>query len=207
MSRPGFWRGPFWVGVVAGLVALAAAWQATRWARVTVDFDAASVGRMKMYLDTGEGFAEKEVITRIFPAAGDLERTFFVPALGVERLRFDPTDHAGAVLLRDLRWREPWPGGRGTVDLASLSWQGVASVQPAANGPGIRLQPTVPAGAAAPDPRAVLALPGTRPAAFWWSLRGGVALGVGGLAALGAALWNRRVAGAPTPPRREPSHA
>lgn len=207
MSRPGFWRGPFWVGVVTGLLALAVVSQATRWVRMTVDFDAASVGRMKIYYAGGEGFAEERVATRTFPAAANRERTFFVPRTGVNRLRLDPTDHAGAVVLRSLRWREPWPGGRGIVDPSSLAWRGVASVRPGPKGEGIRLEPTVPSGEAAPDPRAVFALPGTASAAFWWSLRGGVALLVGLLAALGAARWNRHLEETVHPPRPESSHA
>jgi hypothetical protein len=74
MSRPGFWGGPLWVGLVAGVLALAAATQATRWVRATVDFDAISVGQMKIYFDREKGFSEAEVAARKF-SAGKCHRT------------------------------------------------------------------------------------------------------------------------------------
>jgi len=189
-ANPGGWR--TWMGLVlfsllGGYIVWVFAWQWTRTTTWTVEMEVDHGNLAKWYYDSGRGFSEEEGTYRGFPK-GFLRMDFSLPSGFPRNLRFDPTEGEGNVHMISITWKEPWPGGSGTLDFAEADWYGVDELEFAGDGSVYLTVTGIPS-----DPFAVwMGYPG-KPESFWRNYRRALALA--GFAFFGGLgyIWNRRV--------------
>lgn len=115
---------PYALALISFLVILAVAWQATRWSEWTVGVKSETGGILKWYVDTGDGFSEREGGYGPVPAGKRTEVRVLLPVGGIKGLRLDPVDSTGPVEVSTVKWDAPWPERSGRWDPRTAKWEG-----------------------------------------------------------------------------------
>lgn len=142
----------------------------------------------KIYCDSGSGFREENVEMEAIPYGRRQWGTFKVPTGQAQRIRFDPTDNAQAMIVHQVQWNPPWPARSAVLRLSQGEWRGVRFAEFIKDEGGWRVKSL---SAQTPDPRITWErLPGWSP--FRWQLyRISVVVSSALLAASAAALAQR----------------
>tara|TARA_R100000027_G_scaffold61041_1_gene52125 strand:- start:12794 stop:13408 length:615 start_codon:yes stop_codon:yes gene_type:complete len=173
------------LAVVAGYIGL---FQWTRYTIWTVDLQVETGGILKWYIDTGDGFSEAEGAYAPVSKGGWQTVTVPLPTGSPRKLRLDPVNTESDIIMRSVRWSEPWPGSSGTMDLELAAWENVEVAEVRIGG-GVALEPAV-------ESTDVYGIWSESPAhsQTWWRIvRSAGALLIGGVAFVLGTFWNRRV--------------
>ena len=170
---------------VFGYVAMLQFTRDTLWA---ASMEVETGGIAMWYIDTGNGFSEREGSYKGVPGGVLTEVQIFLPSGTPRRIRFDPVNTESVISIGEIRWDEPWPGGSGELSLDEAEWVNVESVEKDSAGRTV-LHPL-------PGSSDVYAVWSDVPthSIFWWRgvrLLGALILGSGAFAF--GTLWNRKI--------------
>lgn len=95
----------------------------------TASIEVETGGITMWYIDTGDGFSEKEGNYKDVPGGVKTEVEIFLPSGTPRKIRFDPVNTESIIAIDEIRWKEPWPGGSGRLFLDEAEWVNVESVE------------------------------------------------------------------------------
>ena len=164
------------------------AFQFTRYTEWTVDLEVQTGGILKWYVDSGNGFSEEEGNYGSVPEKEKTQVQVLLSTGSPRKIRLDPVNTESEIILGEVRWKEPWPGGSGQMDLEKIDWENVSVAEKDASGKW-RLEP-LPESA---DVYGVWREVPTHSLLWWRLVRLSVALALGICAFVGGTIWNRKI--------------
>lgn len=179
---------PWALTAIVFLLGLLLIWQFTRWTVWTVELRSETAGLLKWYVDSGDGFSEREGAYTRVPAGEWAEIEVRLPAGVPRKVRLDPIDSEGSLDIRRVKWDEPRPWGGGEMDPAQAQWFGAAVAEwtPMETW---RLEPAQ----GVPDIYGVWQQTGGWPLEVWWTVRVAIAAFFGWVTFFVGSAWNRRI--------------
>ncbi|MGE9290078.1 MAG: hypothetical protein ACQKBT_03755 [Puniceicoccales bacterium] len=162
--------------------------QFTRQTEWAVQLEAETGGILKWYIDTGDGFSEREGNYGPVPHGESTVVKIDLPTGSPRKIRLDPVNTESRIAIKKVEWREPWPGGRGELDLEEATWENVVSAGRDSSGMWILLP--IPG---SDDVYGVWQEMPTHSLLWWRLVRLGGGLLLGLVAFVGGTLWNRKI--------------